>query len=78
MPGKRATKARLDPDERLALAVHDLRGPLATVRLALKLLRDPDPAVVLDAKSIIERETMAMTRTLRSLADGARRRSRRA
>ena len=67
--------AAVDPHQRLALVVHELRTPLATIRLALKLLRHPDPAVVLDATAIIERATAAMAKSLRKLADGVRRRA---
>lgn len=58
-----------DPDGRLALAVHELATPLAAIRLAAQLLRDPDPAVVDEARAIIEQQGALMASILRRLAD---------
>jgi signal transduction histidine kinase len=58
-----------DPDQRLALALHELTTPLAAIRLAAPLLRDPDPAVVEEARAIIAQQGERMTAILRKLAD---------
>jgi signal transduction histidine kinase len=57
-----------DPDDRVARAVHELRHPLATLALATKLLRDPDPVVVEEARAIIEAQAARMADLLRDLA----------
>ena len=58
-----------DADERLALAVHELTNPLAAIRLAVQLLDDADPAVVADARAVIEQQGARMAAVLKALAD---------
>jgi signal transduction histidine kinase len=73
MPRKRpaAPLAATDPDDRVARAVHELRNPLATLALATKLLGDPDPVVVKEARAIIEAQAARMADLLRDLAAAA-------
>jgi signal transduction histidine kinase len=71
------TSAAPDPDDRVARAVHELRNPLATLALAARLLRDPDPAVVEEARATIESQAARMADLLRDLAAGAPRGRRR-
>jgi nitrogen-specific signal transduction histidine kinase len=58
-----------EADERLALAVHELTNPLAAIRLAAQLLDDADPAVVADARGVIEQQGARMAAVLKALAD---------
>ena len=72
-----APPAATGPDDRFARAVHELRNPLATLTLATRLLRDPDPAVVEEARAIIEAQAGRMADLLRDLAVDVPRRRRR-
>ena len=64
----RSGRPAIDRDERLAHAVHELTTPLAAIRLATQLLGDPDPAVVAEARVIIDQQAERMTAILRELA----------
>ena len=48
------TRLPKEPDDGLAFVAHELRNALAGLRLAVKLLRDPDPAVADDALATVE------------------------
>ncbi len=60
-------------DEFLATLAHELRNPLAPIRTSLEILRlNPDPAKVLKAREILERQVKQMTRLVDDLLDVSR------
>jgi signal transduction histidine kinase len=61
-------------DEFLAVLGHELRNPLAPLRTAVEILtlKGDDPAVVAEARDMIERQTAQMTRLVDELLDAAR------
>jgi signal transduction histidine kinase len=61
-------------DEFLALLGHELRNPLAPIRTAVSLLelKGDDPAVVAEARQVIDRQATQMTRLVDELLDAGR------
>jgi signal transduction histidine kinase/ActR/RegA family two-component response regulator len=67
---RRAIQAR---DQFLAMLGHELRNPLAAVRLALAMLgRTSDPADVARHRAVIERQALLLSRLIDDLLDVAR------
>ena len=67
-------KADRRKDEFLALLAHELRNPLAPIRNAVHFLglRASDPAVVAQARDMIDRQTVQLTRLVDDLLDASR------
>jgi PAS domain S-box-containing protein len=61
-------------DEFLAMLSHELRNPLAPIRLATSILKDPKlgPSVGEQARSVIERQVVHMVRLVDDLLDISR------
>jgi signal transduction histidine kinase/ActR/RegA family two-component response regulator len=66
---RRAIEAR---DQFLAMLGHELRNPLAAVRLATALISGADPEAVTRHRLVIERQTQHLTRLIDDLLDVAR------
>jgi signal transduction histidine kinase/ActR/RegA family two-component response regulator len=66
---RRAIEAR---DQFLAMLGHELRNPLAAVRLAASLLAENDPQHAARHRSIIDRQTQHLARLIDDLLDIAR------
>ena len=60
------------PIELLAFAAHELRGPLVPIRAAAALLTIGDPAQLVRAQAIIERQVAHMSRMIEDLLDVSR------
>lgn len=74
--GKRAEDALREADRRkdefLSMLAHELRNPLAPIRLALELLRGPDPARLARAREVIGRQVEHLTRLVDDLLEVSR------
>jgi PAS domain S-box-containing protein len=74
---KRAEAALLEADKRkdefLAVLGHELRNPLAPIRMGVELMkRSDDPRMLQEARNIIERQSEQLTRLLDDLLDVSR------